>query len=547
MRIRRLGSGGGVFVIGVFILMAAGVVATRPVAGPDAGRWKVNGTSCYWDANDSGPDQCDPNAGRWKLDGTTCSWDPWDSGPAQCDPNLGRWKLSGTTCSWDPWDSGPAQCDPNLGRWKLSGTTCSWDPWDSGAAQCDPNLGRWTLNGTTCSWDPWGSGAAQCSPNLGRWTLNGTTCSWDPWGSGAAQCDPNLGRWTLNGTTCSWDPWGSGPAQCDPNALELAVSGNHFTVNGTAKFLVFVSYFDALDVSHANLHSDFAYLKGKGIDGVRIFPLWWRMDAPYDAMKYFAQDTLIDPSGNLRSDRMTKFLEVLASAKEERLLVDVSFSSEAVGYCPPNDNCQYDSGIASLTLSEFTTALEAITTVLSNGGSAYKHVLFDIQNEANKDSNGPVGTRPLSDGQVDAIAEAVHAIEPNLPVTASLSSGFDAVDAAGWANSAEIDVATWHENRDPGWWNYTGTWVDLMQSITDLPVYLQEPAPYGDSAWGDPQDQGVVINAQEAKGHGAAAWCFHTRASQWLNGSTLYNRMDPVERAVLDALATALATTSWGI
>jgi hypothetical protein len=77
------------------------------------GRWKVNGTQCYWDATDTGPDQCNPNAGRWKLNGTTCYWDGFDSGPDQCNPNAGRWKWSGSACYWDGFDTGPAQCDPN--------------------------------------------------------------------------------------------------------------------------------------------------------------------------------------------------------------------------------------------------------------------------------------------------------------------------------------------------------------------------------------------------------------------------------------------------
>ena len=57
--------------MGVLILMAAGVVAANRGSGPDTGRWKWSGTSCYWDANDSGPDQCDPNApptGRWNVE-----------------------------------------------------------------------------------------------------------------------------------------------------------------------------------------------------------------------------------------------------------------------------------------------------------------------------------------------------------------------------------------------------------------------------------------------------------------------------------------------
>jgi hypothetical protein len=56
------------------------------------GRWKA-GATCYWDPNDSGPNQCDPNAppkpsGRYKISGMSCYWEKTDSGPDQCDPNV---------------------------------------------------------------------------------------------------------------------------------------------------------------------------------------------------------------------------------------------------------------------------------------------------------------------------------------------------------------------------------------------------------------------------------------------------------------------------
>ncbi len=52
------------------------------------GRWKLGGDgSCYWDPDDSGPDQCSQNTGRWKLGGDgSCYWDPADSGDNQCSP-----------------------------------------------------------------------------------------------------------------------------------------------------------------------------------------------------------------------------------------------------------------------------------------------------------------------------------------------------------------------------------------------------------------------------------------------------------------------------
>src|SRR3954469_20586741 len=55
--------------------------------------------------------------------------------------------------------------------------------------------------------------------------------------------------------------------------LTLAVQGDHFTINGQAKFLAFISYFDGLD--SVNSAADLQYLRSQGFDGVRIFPNWW--------------------------------------------------------------------------------------------------------------------------------------------------------------------------------------------------------------------------------------------------------------------------------
>lgn len=56
--------------------------------------------------------------------------------------------------------------------------------------------------------------------------------------------------------------------------LELTLgTGNYqFKVNDVAGFKVFVSYFDALDQSGSNVNTDLAYLAGKGVNGIRIFP-----------------------------------------------------------------------------------------------------------------------------------------------------------------------------------------------------------------------------------------------------------------------------------
>jgi hypothetical protein len=72
------------------LLLVVGVAATTNVVYGSDGRWKLDGDNCFFDPNDTGPDQCTPPGpptGRWKDDGTgTCYFEPNDSGPNQCVP-----------------------------------------------------------------------------------------------------------------------------------------------------------------------------------------------------------------------------------------------------------------------------------------------------------------------------------------------------------------------------------------------------------------------------------------------------------------------------
>lgn len=90
-----------------------------PPSPTPTGRYKLVDSSCVWDANDSGPDQCAPTPppGRYKFDGNgSCYWEPNDYPPDQCSPPSepsGRFKLDGGGgCYWDANDSGPDQCAP---------------------------------------------------------------------------------------------------------------------------------------------------------------------------------------------------------------------------------------------------------------------------------------------------------------------------------------------------------------------------------------------------------------------------------------------------
>jgi hypothetical protein len=81
------------------------------------GRYKKQGSSCLWDANDSGPNQCTPQtSGRFKKSGDECVWDASAAGDDQCTPAKGRFKKDGDQCVWNASDSGPNQCNPRTAK-----------------------------------------------------------------------------------------------------------------------------------------------------------------------------------------------------------------------------------------------------------------------------------------------------------------------------------------------------------------------------------------------------------------------------------------------
>ena len=73
---------------GIILLVGGMLVTSGSTVRAD--RWKLaDDGSCYFDASDSGPDQCMPSPGRYKLDGNgTCYYDPDDAGPNQCSMDL---------------------------------------------------------------------------------------------------------------------------------------------------------------------------------------------------------------------------------------------------------------------------------------------------------------------------------------------------------------------------------------------------------------------------------------------------------------------------
>ena len=304
----------------------------------------------------------------------------------------------------------------------------------------------------------------------------------------------------------------------------LKVVGDHFEFNGQPRFLVFVSYFDGMrrlrtGTPASNVFNDFDYLSRLGVDGIRIFPMW------YEAPGQPSQNTVCDGRGQVRPQRLEELKQLIEYARGY-FVVDVSFSAETIPAASGGD----------LTLAEYGNCLKAITEALLPA----RHVLFDIQNES--ELNGP-GDEALEHVEVKQLRDIIKAADPQRIVIADASG--DSLDfPKERARIGELDAIGYHDPRENDW--YTATRLQPIISElrkTGKPVYLQEPQKY--------QNRRSLTAAnfreavENAKRLGAAAWCFHTEAGFWMNGQPF--SPEQTESDFLDTFRVPLDQTSWGV
>jgi hypothetical protein len=315
-----------------------------------------------------------------------------------------------------------------------------------------------------------------------------------------------------------------------PGPPVLAIEGARFTVDGRARFLVFVSYFDALRASDAALETDFAFLRRHRLDGVRIFPNWWRCEAERQCGGHPGADTLFEPgSGRVRPDRLARLREVLALAGRHGLLVDLSFARETVR-----------EGADGPPLAAAVYA-DALASVLRALDGASPHVCIDLQNEI--DQNRVFAPSAAEDArQIAALAKRIA--PPGRIVFASTNEAeAELVAYCGTrgpcpAAARPLDVLAVHDARAPDWHDRTPAVVRSLRAIAARrgakPVYLQEPQPWQDERAPDRLER-FLDAAARARRAGAAAWTFHTRSAFILrDGRPWTARLDRDERAFLE-------------
>lgn len=303
------------------------------------------------------------------------------------------------------------------------------------------------------------------------------------------------------------------PLPAPPPPPSLGVEGPSLTVNGTPRFLIFISYFDAMrrlcpDATgdcagrQQDIDTDLAYFKAHGIDGIRIFPNWFH----YASGRKANDDALFAASGegggaaHIRQDKWRVLRGVLDRSAAHGLLVDVTFTSDTVQGLSPHD---YASQIGE---------------VAERLAGRDPHVLFDISNEYPRWSTRDEMRRILT--------SQIRRFDASRIVTASIDAGsVDSVkageDAAFIAGDDPRFIAAYHEGRDTSRWYQEDTIRRVIEELRQKlgpsrPIYLQEPMPVSRFC----ADCGGVVDAapghpraamRAAKAAGAAAWTFHTR------------------------------------
>jgi hypothetical protein len=260
----------------------------------------------------------------------------------------------------------------------------------------------------------------------------------------------------------------------------LSISGTHFLVDHQQKFLIFVSYFDAMrraDAAPDGLDADLAFFRGK-VDGIRVFANWLAYGCPPKP----ATDTLFDLAG-VDERRWPSLQRVLDKATEFGLLVDVTFDRDSV----------HRQG--GMSQAAYVRALADVTRRLK---AKYPNVYFDLQNEWDNR-----GSHAVTEPELREAAAAVHREDPSRLITAS----------GAFVKDAGLSFAAIHDPRDARWFQQAHYREARVPGVATL---FQEPKSFSAFCPGQDKDDtpgrhaAAAANARRA---GGAGWTFHTRTS----------------------------------
>lgn len=305
-----------------------------------------------------------------------------------------------------------------------------------------------------------------------------------------------------------------------PDDLSLAASGDALTVNGKPTFLLFISYFDG--PRSIRLGEDFEYFRDVvKADGIRVLPNWLSCEEDIHQPRCQpAGDGLFDgETGAVRAERLEALKRLITLAAGHRLVVDVTFTRDTLEPAMPID------------------AYRAAIVRTSEALKPYRNVLFDVQNEFDRDG--------LTEAQVGEIRAAIRKVDAERLVTASGSGAYKAEQAGRLAAEYGMDLITVHDPRREDTWFLDETLEEIVSGAKEaagpgrLPVYLQEPTGWGSRSDDDTEAEHFRRAARAARQAGAAAWTFHQRVGFNLQRESFKARIarDPAMKTALESLA----------
>jgi hypothetical protein len=330
-------------------------------------------------------------------------------------------------------------------------------------------------------------------------------------------------------------------AQSSPT---LKVEGDHFTVNGTPKFLVLVSYFDAMKGDMGRIQADFNYFSQNGIDGVRIFANWQSFNGVQQCSggysPYAAGTTLFNANGTLNATQLAKLIAVLNTARSYNLVVDLTMD-RVPGSCTIWDQSLM-TNVSIMCMPEYRTAIGAVTDELRNAGMG--HVMFDLGNERDMYNRAVY----ISDADIDGIQDYVYLKDPNRILMASNTEYTGTSATAVFAQNIPLSVIAFHEDRNGSWWTNSEWKAAALRSASSgsRPVYLQEPERWCPGS-------GLTAAhfraaAEGAKRGGAAAWMFHSESGFNLRTQSFLDWAPPLpEEDFITSFRTPLNGIAWNV
>jgi hypothetical protein len=325
----------------------------------------------------------------------------------------------------------------------------------------------------------------------------------------------------------------------------LGINSGMFTINGTATFLLGVSYFDVQEYTTSDLDT----LAARGFNTVRVFANWDTSNAGAPGNEFGGNRAVCDSAGALVTARRDILQTFINEAKLRNMIVDMVVLSLHDHQLLAND----------------TARLACVSSVV-NYYKTNLNVMFDIVQEHDTvvspwtTANTAAESKTWTDAAFAACATCIifnsatinntngggDFIGPNSTATALTAFNQSNINTKLTTNSESVLAV--HEARSANWASVTGARVtaykNYLSSIgkASTPVLFDEPnRRVGASG---PTGADFVTAATQARAAGAAMWIFHSDKNFDLRTQTFFQQLDSEEKAFTTSVGGSMGLNS---